>query len=145
MSFAFAGEHDLTKREGLEFTSRVRHFGYTTHNSYNEQKTQGVIEYDIAVLELEKPVDFTDFKHIRYRWVYGSGLSIKETDHKSRYNGVQVSKNLTLPCTVDTVSIQCLPVSGYPMLNICFPSVHCTVGGFKRSGVKFYYGYLFNF
>jgi len=55
----------LTTREGLEFTSRVRHFGYTTHNSYNEQKTQGVIEYDIAVLELEKPVDFTDFKHIR--------------------------------------------------------------------------------
>ena len=70
MSYAFVGEHDLTKREGFEFTSRVRHFGYTTHNSYNEQKTQGVIEYDIAVLELEKPVDFTDFKHIRYRWVY---------------------------------------------------------------------------
>ena len=60
-----AGEHDITIREGFEFTSRVRHFGYTTHNSYSEQRRLGVIEYDIAVLELEKPVDFSKYKHIR--------------------------------------------------------------------------------
>lgn len=59
------GEHDLTKREGSEFTSLVKHFGYTTHNSYKLQKIQGVVEYDIAVLELEKPVDFANYKHIR--------------------------------------------------------------------------------
>jgi len=59
------GEHDVTNREGFEFTSLVKHFGYTTHSSYKEQKTLGVIEYDIAVLELEKPVDFDNYKHIR--------------------------------------------------------------------------------
>ena len=55
----------MTKREGFEFTSRVTHFGYTTHNSFNQQRALGVIEYDIAVLELEKPVDFSEFRHIR--------------------------------------------------------------------------------
>ena len=55
----------MTSREGFEFSSPVKHFGYTTHNSYKEQKTLGVIEYDIAVLELEKPVDFDNYKHIR--------------------------------------------------------------------------------
>ena len=59
------GEHDVTSREGFEFSSPVKHFGYTTHNSYQEQRTLGVIEYDIAVLELEKPVDFDKYKHIR--------------------------------------------------------------------------------
>ena len=60
-----AGEHDLTAREEFEFESKVKHFGYTTHNSYKEQRTLGVIEYDIAVLELVKPVDFDSYKHIR--------------------------------------------------------------------------------
>ena len=55
----------MTKREGFEFETQVTHFGYTTHNSYNEQTAQGIIEYDIAVLELEKPVDFSEFRHIR--------------------------------------------------------------------------------
>ena len=55
----------MTKREGLEFTSLVKHFAYTTHNSYKLQKTLGVVEYDIAVLELEKPVDFFHYTHIR--------------------------------------------------------------------------------
>ena len=55
----------MTKREGFEFSSRVKHFGYSTHNSYNQEKSNGVIEYDIAVLELEKPVDFTLVRHIR--------------------------------------------------------------------------------
>jgi len=62
---ATLGEHDITIREGFEFTSRVRHFGYTIHNSYSEQSRLGVIEYDIAVLELEKPVDFSIYRHIR--------------------------------------------------------------------------------
>ena len=43
----------------------MTHFGYTTHNSYNSQLALGVIEYDIAVLELKKPVDFSEFRHIR--------------------------------------------------------------------------------
>ena len=55
----------MTSREGFEFSSPVKDFGYTTHNSYKEQRTLGVIEYDIAVLELEKPVDFDKYKHIR--------------------------------------------------------------------------------
>lgn len=55
----------MTNREGFEFTSLVKHFGYTTHHSYKEQRTRGVIEYDIALLELEKPVDFDNYKHIR--------------------------------------------------------------------------------
>lgn len=59
------GEHDLNNREGFEFTSLVKHFGYTTHHSYKEQRTRGVIEYDIALLELVKPVDFDHYKHIR--------------------------------------------------------------------------------
>ena len=63
--FSCSGEHDVTKREGFEFSSRVKHFGYSTHNSYNQEKSNGVIEYDIAVLELEKPVDFTLVRHIR--------------------------------------------------------------------------------
>ena len=63
--FLSTGEHDLNNREGFEFTSLVKHFGYTTHHSYKEQRTLGVIEYDIAVLELVKPVDFDSYKHIR--------------------------------------------------------------------------------
>ena len=55
----------MTKREGFEFETQVTHFGYTTHNSYNPQLAQGIIEYDIAVLELKKPVDFSEFRHIR--------------------------------------------------------------------------------
>ena len=60
-----SGEHDETKTEGTEFRSGVKQFGYTTHRRFRMQTREGFIEYDIAVLELEKPVDFDQYAAIR--------------------------------------------------------------------------------
>ena len=44
----------------------MKEFGYDVHNSYRYQPKEGTVEYDIALLELEKPVNFKEYKHIRY-------------------------------------------------------------------------------
>merc|ERR1711953_1198855 len=59
------GEHNIKLKEGFEFRTRVKEFGYDVHNSYRYQPKEGTVEYDIALLELEKPVNFQEYKHIR--------------------------------------------------------------------------------
>merc|ERR1712066_42506 len=59
------GEHDVNIKEGIEFRTRVKRFGYDIHNSYSNKPKEGIVEYDVALLELEKPGNFDEYKHIR--------------------------------------------------------------------------------
>ena len=52
-------------KEGFEYRTRVKEFGFDIHNSYSNQPEVGTIEFDIALLELEKPVNFIEYKYIR--------------------------------------------------------------------------------
>ena len=52
-------------KEGFEYRTRVKEFGFDIHNSYSNQPELGTIEFDIALLELEKPVNFREYKYIR--------------------------------------------------------------------------------
>ena len=60
-----SGDHDISIKEGIEFRTRVKEFGFEIHNSYSYQRKEGTNEYDIALLELEKPVNFYEYKNIR--------------------------------------------------------------------------------
>ena len=60
-----SGDHNIRVREGSEYRTRVKEFGFDIHNSYSHQPELGTVEFDIALLELEKPVNFRQFKYIR--------------------------------------------------------------------------------
>ena len=59
------GEHDVSRQyETVTHTSKVLELKLK-HPRFFIRRGLGVIKYDIALLTLEQPVDFTQFPHIR--------------------------------------------------------------------------------
>ena len=62
-----SGEHDVSKSLDTEiFKAKVLKTGQTKHPLYYSRQSIGTMKFDIALLELERPVNFTKFDKIRY-------------------------------------------------------------------------------
>ena len=60
----FQGEHDIDQF-GETRTFSTKAIDIRNHPKYFNIKSQGLLRYDVALLELENPVDFVKFPHIR--------------------------------------------------------------------------------
>ena len=61
-----SGDHDLTREDETEtFITRSVTREIEKHPKFYIRRGQGVLKYDVAILTLENPVDFTRFPHIR--------------------------------------------------------------------------------
>ena len=62
----YPGDHDVTDRyETKLHTSKAVELEIEKHPRFYIRRGLGVIKYDIAILTLEQPVDFSQFPHIR--------------------------------------------------------------------------------
>ena len=62
----FPGEHNLTDHsESVTFVSKAKRTERKKHPQFYMKQAEGVIKYDVAILELETPIDFRNFSHIR--------------------------------------------------------------------------------
>ena len=60
------GDHDVSKLyETVNFTTKAIDTELEKHPRFFIRRGRGQIKYDIAILTLERPVDFTQFPHIR--------------------------------------------------------------------------------
>ena len=68
VKYTFSGDHDLDDdTETVEFLSKALKTGLDVHPKFFLSRSRGVIKYDVGLLTLETPVDFTNetFSHIR--------------------------------------------------------------------------------
>ena len=66
MTRIIKGEHDVSRLyETVTHTSKAAELEMEKHPRFFIRRGKGVIKYDIALLTLEQPVDFTQFPHIR--------------------------------------------------------------------------------
>ena len=69
VKYTFSGDHDLDDdTETVEFLSKALKTGLDVHPKFFLSRSRGVIKYDVGLLTLETPVDFTNetFSHIRW-------------------------------------------------------------------------------
>ena len=64
----FPGEHDISdESEAKTFITKAKYLETGIHRRFFFRRGRGTLKYDVAILELENPVDFTDprLQHIR--------------------------------------------------------------------------------
>ena len=67
----FIGEHDISSEyetPTFTFVTRAKPFRTQKHGKFYYRPARGTLIYDVAILELENPVNFTNprLEHIRY-------------------------------------------------------------------------------
>ena len=69
MKFFYPGEHNRKERHETEaFVTEARLSSFRLHSAYENLlriEKEGFVENDVATLELESPVDFLAYPHIR--------------------------------------------------------------------------------
>ena len=71
--FFFSGEHDVSDEyETQTFVTKANPLEIVVPRRFYIRPGQGTIIYDVAILVMENPVDFTNprLRHIRYYIVY---------------------------------------------------------------------------
>ena len=64
----FPGEHDISDESEAEtFITKAKYLETEIHPRFFIRRARGTVKYDVAILELENPVDFTNprLQHIR--------------------------------------------------------------------------------
>ena len=64
----FPGEHDISdESEAVTFVTKAKYLETEIHRRFYIRRGQGKVKYDVAILELENPVNFTNprLEHIR--------------------------------------------------------------------------------
>ena len=62
----FLGEHNLTDpSESVTFVSKAKRTERKKHPQFYIKQAEGILKYDVALLELETPIDFRNYSHIR--------------------------------------------------------------------------------
>ena len=66
--FLFLGEHNLTDQsDSVTFVSKAKRTENEKHPQFFIKQAEGILKYDVAILELETPIDFRNYPHIRCR------------------------------------------------------------------------------
>ena len=69
----FPGEHDISdESEAVTFITKAKPYRTQKHGKFYIRRARGTVKYDVAILELENPVDFTNprLRHIRFYSIY---------------------------------------------------------------------------
>ena len=67
----FIGEHDISSEyetPTFTFVTKAKPFETEIHRRFYIRRARGTVKYDVAILELENPVNFTNprLEHIRF-------------------------------------------------------------------------------
>ena len=60
------GEHNLADlSESVTFVSKAKVTERKKHPQFFIKQAEGILKYDFAILEMETPIDFRNYSHIR--------------------------------------------------------------------------------